>query len=79
MATTLHAYYAAYTGRGSEGKMAVRYVDIGDPAFVLLVHPWSPLMRGKYDALCLNEVTGMRFGCALRDKIVGYVMRTVCG
>lgn len=75
MATTLHAYYAAYTGRGKPREIAARYVDIGDWRFLGLVHPWSPLMRGKYATLCLNEVTDIRHFHKLRDHIVERVMK----
>ncbi|WP_196801698.1 stealth conserved region 3 domain-containing protein [Thioalkalivibrio sp. AKL7] len=74
MATTLHAYYAYYTGRGMPKGIATRYIDIGDPRFVCLVHPWSPLMRGKYVTLCLNEVTDIRHLKGLRDRIVARVL-----
>jgi hypothetical protein len=70
LATTLHAYYALATGRASLGKLRCRYIDIGDPLFVLLTHRFSPLRRGKYDVFCLNEVAefgGLEF---LRDRLV---------
>lgn len=75
MSTTLHAYYAQCVGRGRERTVAARYVDIGDPKFTLLVHPWSPLMRGEYDFLCLNEVTNRRHFGRIRDRIVMGVMK----
>lgn len=74
LATTLHAYYAECVGRGKRKEIASRYVDIGDPLFILLVHPWSPLMRGKYVTLCLNEITSVKFLSGLRDRIVRRVM-----
>jgi glycosyltransferase involved in cell wall biosynthesis len=73
-ATTLHAYYAKGIGKAREKTIASRYVDIGDPLFVLLVHPWAPLMRGKYSTLCLNKVTEMKFLGGVRDRIVAKVM-----
>ena len=69
-ATTLQAYYAVATGRGELSEIASRYVDIGDPLFPLLIHPLSPLRRGKYQTLCLNEVTQPRYFAGLRDKLV---------
>lgn len=74
VATTLHAYHAAATSRAAARHVSVRYVDIGDPKFVLLVHPWAPLMRGKYAFLCLNEVGTMKMFQGLRDRIVGRLM-----
>jgi hypothetical protein len=74
MATTLHAYYAQYTGRGIPREIAARYIDIGDWRFLGLVHPWSPLMRGKYTTLCLNEVTDIHHFRGMRDRIVESVM-----
>lgn len=75
VATTLHAYYADYTGRAEPRTIAARYVDIGDWRFLGLVHPWSPLMRGKYATLCLNEVTDIGHFRVLRDRIVIRVMK----
>jgi hypothetical protein len=69
-ATTLQAYYAVATGRGELRQIASRYVDIGDPLFPLLIHPLSPLRRGKYQTLCLNEVTQPRYFAGLRDHLV---------
>ncbi len=69
-ATTLQAYYAVATGRGELRQIASRYVDIGDPLFPLLIHPFSPLRRGKYQTLCLNEVTHPRYFSGLRDALV---------
>jgi hypothetical protein len=74
MATTLHAYYAQYTGRGIPRGIAARYIDIGDWRFLGLVHPWSPLMRGKYTTLCLNEVAELHHFRGIRDRIVESVM-----
>lgn len=74
MATTLHAYYALAQGIGVEQQITSRYVDIGDPLFVFLVHRWSPLMRGRYATLCLNEVTSLRHGKRLRDYVVRKTM-----
>lgn len=79
MATTLHAYYAYYTGRGKPREINTRYIDIGNPLFLLLVHPWSPLMRGKYTTLCLNEVSSIRYFAKERDWVVGWVMRRLFG
>jgi hypothetical protein len=79
MATTLHAYYAESTGRGKQRNIMARYVDIGDPLFLLLVHPWSPLMRGKYDFLCLNEVGDVTHFRELRERVVAWVMKKLIG
>lgn len=75
MATTLHAYYAFYSGYGKPKEINARYVDIGDPLFLFLVHPWSPLMRGRYETLCLNEVSSIRYFSKIRDWVVRRVMR----
>jgi hypothetical protein len=69
-ATTLHAYYSIATGSGELREIRSRYVDIGDPLFVLLIHRFSPLRQGKYQTLCLNEVTHPRFFARTRDTIV---------
>jgi len=69
-ATTLQAYYAVARGRGELRDIASRYVDIGDPLFVLLIHPLSPLRRGRYQTLCLNEVTKPKYLAGVRDRIV---------
>ena len=39
LATSLHAYYAVAHQRGELRDIPCRYVDIGDPLFLLLVHP----------------------------------------
>ena len=75
MTTTLHAYYAFYTGRGKPREINTRYIDIGDPLFLLLVHPWSPLMRGKYATLCLNEVASIPHFAKARDWVVCRLMK----
>lgn len=75
MTTTLHAYYAFYTGRGKPREINTRYIDIGDPLFLLLVHPWSPLIRGKYATLCLNEVSSIPYFARARDWVVRWVMK----
>ncbi|MEZ5567017.1 MAG: stealth conserved region 3 domain-containing protein [Halioglobus sp.] len=69
-ATTLQAYYAVATGCGELRDIAARYVDIGDPLFPLLIHRFSPLRRGKYKTLCLNEVTQPRYFARARDRLV---------
>lgn len=78
-ATTLHAYYAVATDTGVISNIRSRYVDIGDPLFVLLIHPWSPLRRGHYQTLCLNEVTQPRFFAAARDAIVRKFLEDMFG
>lgn len=75
LATTLHAYYALATGRAMIKEVAARYVDIGDPLFVFLVHRLSPLRRGKYLFLCLNEVTAIKRFSRIRDRILDRLMR----
>ena len=75
MATTLHAYYAQCMGRGEPGSLRARYIDISDWRFLGLIHPFSPLHRGKYDTLCLNEISELRCGQKLRDIIVLALMR----
>ena len=69
-ATTLQAYYAVAVGRGILREIDSRYVDIGDPLFPLLIHPLSPLRRGKYQTLCLNQVTTPRILARIRDRVV---------
>lgn len=78
-ATTLHAYYALVRGRGELREIRSRYVDIGDPLFVLLIHPFSPLRRGMYQTLCLNEVTHPRYFAGARDRIVRRFLETMYG
>jgi len=78
-ATTLQAYFAVATGRGELATIRARYVDIGDPLFVLLIQPLSPLRRGKYQTLCLNEVTHPRFFAKTRDAIVKRFLETMFG
>jgi hypothetical protein len=75
LSTTLHAYYCAATGRGHIRYIPSRYIDIGDPLFIFLILPYSPLMRKKYTFLCLNEVTSMRWLPRLRDRIVKRLMK----
>ncbi|AQA20410.1 hypothetical protein BST95_19390 (plasmid) [Halioglobus japonicus] len=70
LATSMHAYYCHATGRAELRDIRCRYVDIGDPLFLLLVHPLSPLRRGKYQTCCLNEVRAMKLFGGLRDRIV---------
>jgi len=70
MATTLHAYYSLARGYGQRGHIDCRYVDIGDPLFVFLIAPLSPLRRGKYQTFCLNEVKNVGRFSGLRDYIV---------
>jgi hypothetical protein len=75
LATTLHAYYSLVTKRAVIRNIDARYVDIGDPLFVFLIHRISPLRRGKYMCLCLNEVVAMRRFACLRDRLVERFMR----
>ncbi len=70
LATTLHAYYCLARGFGEMKDIRARYIDIGNPLFVFLVAPFSPLRRGKYMTLCLNEVSGVGPLSILRDMIV---------
>jgi hypothetical protein len=74
LATTLHAYYSLAREVAEMRKIDCRYIDIGDPLFVLLVHRFSPLRKGKYMVLCLNEVVAMNRFSALRDRIVNKLM-----
>ena len=78
-ATTLQAYYSLVKGRGEFRCIRSRYIDIGDPLFLLLIHPLSPLRRGKYQTLCLNEVTHPRFLAGFRDTIVQKLLETMFG
>ena len=70
LATTLHAYYALANGYAEIGKIDCRYIDIGDPLFVFLIAPLSPLRRGKYQTFCLNEVGDIDRLSGIRDYIV---------
>lgn len=77
MATTLHAYFAKCIGLGKEKNINSRYVDIGDWRFLGLIHPLSPLARGKYKTLCLNEVTSIKLFPRLRNWIVIRLMKSL--
>jgi len=77
LSTTLHAYYSLATGRGRIKEVGARYIDIGNPLFIFLVMPGSPLRRGKYTFLCLNEITSIKFGAIIRDWIVTRLMKTL--
>jgi hypothetical protein len=79
MATTMHAYYSLANGYGEVRHILSRYVDIGDPLFLLLINPFSPLCRGKYMTFCLNETTGVTRFSRLRDKIVDRFLKTMLG
>lgn len=70
MATTFHAYYSLARGYAEFSDIKCRYIDIGDPLFLLLIHPFSPLRRGRYQTFCLNEVKNIRYFSRLRDAIV---------
>lgn len=70
LATTLHAYYCLAKGVGEMKDIPARYIDIGDPLFVFLVLPFSPLLRRKYITLCLNEVSGIGPFTIFRDMVV---------
>jgi hypothetical protein len=75
LATTMYAYYSLYTGKGEAKSIECRYVDIANPLFVLLVHRFSPLRRGKYKFLCLNEVDELKYFNRLRDWLVVRLMK----
>jgi len=75
LATSLHAYYSLVNDYGEIRAIASRYIDVGDPLFLLLVHPFSPLRRGKYMSCCINEITGIRFFSNLRDQLVKRLMQ----
>lgn len=79
LATSLHAYYAVAHQRGELRDIPCRYVDIGDPLFLLLVHRFSPLRRGKYMIFCMNEITELRRFSKLRDRIVARLLETMFG
>ncbi|WP_167854724.1 stealth conserved region 3 domain-containing protein [Mangrovimicrobium sediminis] len=79
LATSMHAYYSVAHGRGELRDFACRYVDIGDPAFLLLVLPLSPLRRGKYVSLCLNEREDMQYFPRLRDWYVQRLLEKMFG
>lgn len=75
LSTTLHANYCLATGIGHTKRIPSRYIDIGDPLFIFLILPYSPLMRKKYTFLCLNEVTSIRWFPRLRDLIIVRLMK----
>jgi Stealth protein CR2, conserved region 2/Stealth protein CR3, conserved region 3/Stealth protein CR1, conserved region 1 len=79
MATTMHAYYSLANGYGEIKNIKSRYVDIGDPLFLLLINPLSPLRRGKYMTFCLNETAGVRRLAGWRDAIVDRFLKTMLG
>ncbi|NQX90290.1 MAG: hypothetical protein HRT77_16710 [Halioglobus sp.] len=70
LATTLHAYYSLAQGVGQASEIACRYINIGDPLFVFLIAPFSPLRRGKYQTFFLNEVGNIDRLASIRDHIV---------
>lgn len=75
LATAFHAYYCLAAGKAEFSNLKARYIDIGDWLFLGLIHPFSPLSRGKYTFLCLNEVKQIRCGATLRDRVVQNLMR----
>jgi hypothetical protein len=75
MATTLHAYYSLLRGYGQKGRIHCRYIDIGDPLFIFLIAPFSPLWRGKYQTFCLNEVKNFGRLSNLRDYVVNIFLK----
>jgi hypothetical protein len=77
LATSMHAYYSVAHSRGELRDIHCRYIDIGDPLFVFLIQPFSPLRRGRYTTCCINEVTDMKFFPGLRDKIVQRFMQSM--
>ena len=79
LATSLHAYYAVAHQRGELREIPCRYVDIGDPLFLLLVHRFSPLRRGKYMVFCMNEITEIRRFAKLRDRVVARLLENMFG
>ena len=79
LATSLHAYYAVAHQRGELKEIPCRYVDIGDPLFLLLVHRFSPLRRGKYMVFCMNEITEIRRFAKLRDRVVARLLENMFG
>jgi Stealth protein CR2, conserved region 2/Stealth protein CR3, conserved region 3 len=80
LATTLHAYYSLSRGYGQIEKMECRYIDIGDPLFIVLIGPFSALRRGKYKTFCLNEVKNVGRFSGIRDYIVkGFLKRMFYG
>jgi len=79
LATTMHAYYSVAHQRGEVRDIPCRYVDIGDPLFLFLVHRYSPLRRGKYIVFCMNEITEIRRFSSLRDRVVDHVLQEMFG
>jgi hypothetical protein len=75
LATSMHAYYSVAHGRGELRDISCRYVDIGNLVFLLLVHRFSPLRRGKYMVFCMNEITEIRRFSKFRDRIVARLLQ----
>ena len=75
LATSMHAYYSVAHARGVLRDIRCRYIDIGDPLCIFLIHPFSPLRRGHYTTCCINEVTDIKIFSGLRDKIVQRLLR----
>jgi hypothetical protein len=75
LATTLHAYYSLLRGYAQQGSIDCRYIDIGDPLFIFLIAPFSPLWRGKYQTFCLNEVKSVGYLSTLRDYLVSSFLK----
>lgn len=72
--TALYAYYSFAINRGIPKKIKSRYIDIASPLFPLLTHRFSPLRRGKYLSMCLNEVFPIRYFNKARNAYVQHVM-----
>lgn len=70
LATTLHAYHCLAIGKADRSTLPIRYIDIGHPLFIMFLLPHSPLRRGKYSILCLNENEDIARMKNLRDKLV---------
>lgn len=66
-ATTFHAYYCKAKGIGECVDVRSRYVDINHPLFFLLTNRFSPLRKGKYQFLCLNDTSSTKIFPRVRD------------
>ena len=77
LATTMHAYYCIATGRGFMKPIESRYVDINNILFPILTNRLSPLRRGKYKFLCLNEVTSNKFLAIFQEWYIDHLLKSL--
>lgn len=73
-ATTFHAYYCLAKNIAYIAEVKARYIDISHPLFFLLTNRFSPLRRGKYKFLCLNESASIRFFSTLQNYYLKHLL-----